>query len=95
MSSAAGWLGRRRPIPPESLRAWLVPSDAEGLTHQFLTARGRSELDRARAGLGPVRASAYHLLAADAFVTYACEAALESSDPSVAFIRVLEEIVEE
>ena len=42
---------------------------------------GLRELDRARTAPGRVRESAFHLLAADALLTYACEAALETGDP--------------
>jgi hypothetical protein len=39
---------------------------------------------------GRVRENAFHLLAADALLTYACEAALESDDPEAALLRSLE-----
>ena len=54
-----------------------------------LTARGRSRLDEARAEPGRVRESAFRLLEADALLTYACEAALESDDPATALRRIL------
>jgi hypothetical protein len=53
---------------------------------------GLAELGRARAEPGRVRRSAFHLLAADALVTYACEAALEHADPEEALRRVLERV---
>jgi hypothetical protein len=74
---------------------WLSVEDAVGEPLRALTDRGRAELHRARATLGPVRESALHLLTADAFVTYACEAALESSDPSGALAHLVEEVAQE
>jgi len=46
-------------------------------------------LDAARARPGRVRESAFRLLEADALLTYACEAALESGDPEAALRRIL------
>ncbi len=54
-----------------------------------LTEAGRRRLDDARARPGRVRASAFRLLEADALLTYACEAALESDDPATALRRTL------
>lgn len=55
-----------------------------------LTRAARDRLDRARARPGRVRASAFELLVADALVTYACEAALETEDPSTALEIIAE-----
>ncbi len=93
MSSARGsWIASRHPRPPRSLAEWLISDDA-GSEPARLVERGLSELERARAALGPVRQSAFHLLASDAWVTYACEAALESEDPDGELLRIIEEIV--
>jgi len=46
-------------------------------------------LARARRSPGKVRSSAWHLLAADALLTYACEAALEAAEPPRAFEEIL------
>lgn len=92
MSSQGSWLASRRPRPPRSLGEWLASDDA-GAEPARLVDRGLAELQRARAALGPVRQSAFHLLASDAWVTYSCEAALESADPDGELLRIIEEIV--
>lgn len=91
---ARTFLATRRPPPPEALARWLrdVPLEGtplDGVTHQAL-----SSLDRARGRPGRVRESAFHLLGADALLTYACEAALEESVPAEALGRLLLQVVE-
>ncbi len=54
-----------------------------------LLASARAHLDQARARPGRVRESAFDLLTADALVTYAAEAALESDDPESALRGLL------
>ena len=49
-------------------------------------------LDQARARPGRVRESAFRLLEADALLTYACEAALETEGPDAALRRILQVI---
>lgn len=94
MSSQERWVASRRPTPPRSLTEWLTSDDPGAQSVRRLVDRGIDELDRARAAPGPVRESALHLLAADAWVTYACGAALESSDPDGDLLDILEEIVD-
>jgi hypothetical protein len=87
------WLTNRRPRPPEDLSARVRaeafgaggPADAE----TSLMIAGRSALERALAQPGRVRAAAFDLLAADALVTYACEAALECDDPDAELARLV------
>lgn len=50
-------------------------------------------LDRVLERPGRVRSSAFDLLAADALVTYACEAALASGDPDAQLAAVLQRLV--
>lgn len=97
MSSVSDWLEARTPAPPEPLARWMedVPglgdgeeTSTSGMTGPLLTA-GLEELDRARQAPGRVRQSAFHLLAADALLTYACEAALEEPDPEEALMDAL------
>ncbi len=87
-----GWVSARTPAPPAPLREWLgrveVDGSAGGIGDQLLHG-GLVELDAARAAPGRVRASAFHLLAADALLTYACEVALESADPHASFQEIL------
>jgi len=82
----------RTPPPPAPLAAWLegVPVSG-GTTAEVLLRAGLDELDAARAAPGRVRQSAFHLLAADGLLTYACEAALEVDDPRNALVRILQQ----
>ncbi|HKJ02363.1 MAG TPA: hypothetical protein VJ997_07910 [Longimicrobiales bacterium] len=87
---ARAFLAARTPSPPPPLAAWLeaVPLGSGPVVDELLQA-GLSELDRARSTSGRVRTSAFHLLAADALLTYACEAALEAHDPGGALSEIL------
>lgn len=89
---ARAFLSARTPPPPAPLAAWLegVPV-GEGTTAEALLQAGLGELDAARAEPGRVRRSAFHLLSADALLTYACEAALEADDPRAALVRILQQ----
>ncbi len=86
---ARTFLARRRPPAPEALEARLAAGAAEGEVVQALSDQALAELARSRAAAGRVRDSAWHLLAADALLTYACEAALNGSDPPRAFEELL------
>jgi hypothetical protein len=105
VSVTRAWLDGRRPPPPPDLDAELsrdfdrVPRDVgarSGETpggdvfHEVLLRAARARLDESRARPGRVRESAFELLAADALITYACEAALESDDPEAALGRLFE-----
>jgi len=105
VSERGAWLDGRRPPPPPDLDAELsrdfdpVPRDAGGrrektpggdVLHEALLRAARARLDESRARPGRVRESAFVLLAADALITYACEAALESDDPEAALGRLFE-----
>ncbi|MFQ5538091.1 MAG: hypothetical protein ACE5GJ_11665 [Gemmatimonadota bacterium] len=95
MKAVRLWLEGRTPSPPSTLARWLeerepAPGAPEGEeVWRTLTAWGIAALDRARSHPGRVRESAFHLLAADALLTYACEAALETEEPT----RALDEIL--
>ena len=84
------FLATRTPPAPAPLATWLegVPL-GPGTTTEALLHAGLSELDAARSAPGRVRTSAFHLLAADALLTYACEAALEADDPRAALVEIL------
>ncbi len=92
---ARSFLARRRPPAPEALTRWLAEGPLEGPAVEGLTRRGIAELEHACSAPGRVRESAYHLLAADALLTYACEAALESADPAAAMESILREAARE
>jgi len=85
------FLATRNPSAPEPLATWLagVPL-GPGAESEALLRAGLSELDASRSAPGRVRASAFHLLAADALLTYACEAALDHDDPRPAFVEILQ-----
>ncbi len=95
MNGIEHWLARRRPEPPDELADALRESlrevgKVEGATEDALGEAGLWRLEEARMRLGRVRESAFHLLAADALITYACEAALESDQPQDALFRILD-----
>ncbi|HSW30843.1 MAG TPA: hypothetical protein VLH75_15260 [Longimicrobiales bacterium] len=86
---ARSFLSRRTQPAPEALAARLV-AGASGVEAIWgLTDQAAGELASSRAMAGRVRESAWHLLAADALITYACEAALDGVDPP----RALEELL--
>lgn len=75
--AARGWLDGREPLPPVELRSRL--DDDLGGTDPLaarLTEAAVRRLRRARERPGE-RAAAFDLLAADAYLTYACEAAVD------------------
>lgn len=86
---ARAFLSRCAPPPPPALEARLMAGVHAGDALPALTRQAVEELGRSRAAAGRVRESAWHLLAADALITYACEAALNGSDPP----RELEELL--
>lgn len=72
------------------MRPWLeIDEEPELPVWESLMRSGLASLERARAMPGRVRESAYHLLTADALLTYACEAALEDADPEGTLARIL------
>ncbi len=84
MSAADRWLEHRVPRPPKSLIPSLATAREADSVTEALISEGCERMRRASERLGQVRESAFHLLAADALVTYACEAALEAEDPAEA-----------
>jgi len=86
------WLEARRPAAPADLIGAMVDARSPASTADVRTVLGQaalSDLARARARPGRVRASAFHLLAADGLLTYACEAALDENAPAEALRQVL------
>ena len=79
----------RRPAPPMDLERWLQPDAGPGSMSQRMSLLARTALDEFRSRPGRIRESAFQLLAADARVTYACEAALEERDPPAALRAIL------
>ncbi|UCC24820.1 MAG: hypothetical protein JSU98_13965 [Gemmatimonadales bacterium] len=85
------WLELRTPPVPEPFREWMIPEVPDvDASAGALAGEAFSALSRALEGAGRPRRGAFDLLAADGFLTYACEAALETDDPA----GVLDELIE-
>ena len=81
MTDVSDWMVRRRPVPPEPLARWMEAAVDEGASLPgALVEPALAALDRARLRPGRLRESAFELLGADALLTYACEALVESGD---------------
>jgi hypothetical protein len=100
VSAVLRWIESREPPAVMSVEPWvgraLGVSGPEALPAALpaaLAADARAALDRALERPGRVRESAFHLLAADALVTYACEAALDTEDPEGCLRSILAAIV--
>ena len=85
------WLCGRYPSPPEGLRvrleADMMQSGQEARPDRLRDA-ARVSLETASARSRD-RAAAFDLLLADAWITYACEAAMEREDPDAALDRIV------
>lgn len=93
-ADARSWLAGRRVSPPDVMSPWLeVEAEGEVPLWESMARSGMAALNRARSVPGRVRESAYHLLRADALLTYACELiAEESTDPEEVLGRILENV---
>ena len=87
MDSPMDWVAARSPPAPDELKAWLKisddGSDLDGVVAsvpESLLRAGLLHLEAALGRPGRDREAAYQLLAADALVTYGCEAASEADD---------------
>ena len=92
MSGLREWLETRTPPAPEAFRDWL---DRNGSSNDFvgiLCEAVRESIREVAARPGRNREAAFHLLAADAFATYACEAATEGAEFDGELLRILERI---
>lgn len=72
-----GWLQTRDPAVPVSFLPHLLEFDFGLEGEDDLTSTGLQALSRALAEPGKDRDSAFYLLSADAFLTYACEMVAE------------------
>lgn len=100
MHSPIDWLASRTPPAPDELKAWLtIPdsgADLEGGVTSVpgrLVAGGLAHLDQAVARPGRDREAAYQLLAADALITYGCEAASEAGDVRGMLSKILFQVL--
>jgi hypothetical protein len=74
---------------PRDVPGWLEPArPLEPATPEALCREARECLERA-ADATRLHGGAFDLLAADAFATWACQAALEVDDPDAALARVV------
>ena len=94
MTELAGWLASRQPpVPPAFATRLDVPSGTEAAPGS-LTRLGAAALALTDPAARLDREAAFQLLAADAYVTYACEAAADEDDPGSALAAVLEHVVD-
>jgi hypothetical protein len=91
LSDPRSWLEARTPPPPPGLTLPSPESLAPGPLPESLTTAATSALARALAGSGE-RRGAFDLLAADALLTYACEAAAEAGDPEATLHSLVEQV---
>ncbi len=90
MPDPEAWLARREPAPPRELERRLGVVLLEG--ESVSAALGQAAMDQVSEVLarpGPEREAAFHLLAADALITYACEAAADEDDVEVSLSGLL------
>jgi len=99
MMSIRGWLAERSPTGVLPIESWLAGepggAGAVGADERvgWLTERAFLGVEATREAPGRVRQSAFHLLAADALLTYACEAALECEDAERALSGVARSVL--
>lgn len=88
------WIRAARPPTPPEFHPWLSGAESEGATLpsvEELEAWAEEALDRSVTA-GADRA--FHLLAADAFLTWACEAALHGDRPGVTLTELARRVAE-
>ena len=84
------WIATRTPPAPEELKAWLkIPDGGSDSMPESLLRGGVLHLEAAAGRPGRDREAAYQLLAADALITYGCEAASEVADVRAVLREVL------
>ena len=80
MTALGDWLEARRPPVPSALADWLAVGDDLPVSVVGVAELGIAALERAEVARKLDRQAAFQLLAADAFLTYACEAAADEAD---------------
>jgi hypothetical protein len=87
------WLEERSPrVPPAFLPLLLEDAGPVGANPEGLTELGERALLRSLETPGRKRPAAFHLLAGDAFVTYACELLADGADVGVRLGALLERL---
>ena len=85
------WLAQRVPTPPPEFAARLEVEPAQGRSvSRALGAAAVDRLSEVFARPGRDREGAFHLLAADALLTYACEASAGEEDVERSLVDLLE-----
>jgi len=93
MVDLMAWLAEREPAPPEELRRRLVSAVAErGSSGETLGVAAMAQLHETLTRPGRDREAAFHLLVADALLTYACEAATDKEDMEGSLCDLLERL---
>lgn len=87
------WLAVTSPSVPEEFLPWLEPSDNVNVSSEILARESVLQVIETLNLLGRGREGAFHLLAADAWATYGCEAAAEEMDVAGALEKILELLV--
>lgn len=95
MSELGDWIRRRTPPAPEVFLPWLDASSVnlDDIPSALLD-HALSSLNEALARPGRDREGALHLLAADGFLTYACEAATEVHDVGATLRSLVKRVAE-
>ena len=89
------WVAARHPAVPADFAEWANPRDGSApASTAALVSEAKQALALAESPEGRPRGGAFDLLAADGFVTWACEAALEEPDVDEALQRVLDALME-
>ena len=94
MSMVLDWVRAREPAPPPELLLWLEAGGDDGLGSSVLARRGVQALHDAMQEDPSNRESAFRLLAADAYLTYACEAAVDDRDVAAILVGILDRVGE-
>lgn len=95
MSTLAEWIAGRTPPAPEAFQPWLAAGTViQGGAAPTLAEEAVRSLAEALARPGRNREGAFHLLAADGYLTYACEAAAEAADVEGTLRRILRRVAD-
>lgn len=86
------WLDDRTPPMPSVFRPYLNQDCGEDGSCSGLTRAAVTEMSAALGDSGQDRITAFHLLASDAYASYACEAAAGSNDPELMLLQILDAV---
>lgn len=93
MTTLSEWIGARVETPPSGFVQRLASErSVDGSVCEVLVEEARARLQSALKEPNESREAAFGLLAADAYATYACEAAADSADVEEALRRILSQV---